>query len=1021
MVADKIHSVLGKGGTILIYCRAGMSRSATLCIAYFMRHHNMSMEEAFQFVKQRRPIIHPNAGFVRQLRIYEDKLKFRRSGIKRKYEEDDFSYATVKEIPEIDAFEITDFADLGVIKPRPKPRIMKPKLVTPDIGTLPLEVAQSYSITEMCICFAEGQQQTAVVNPKRPSTKRTQSIRSKRTGTRPKTSGTRPISMPVRPRTPAGLLDQNNIISNWDYHDPMSVAESIEPVAMETTTPVTKAGGSFKKKPFSKISEPAKVAVSYQTFPWALCAPFSHKANFHTEVPYYTVFAELHLPLAEKSEEVTLECPISCEDEQKMVKPSPTNLPSRFSIPKSSSMTPHDPISARARILVAPVRLSPAAKLVPVILECPGIFQAQKVDALNTFNITTSASCNPSQRVPSRFSNTSSIGSGFSRTSATRASIKLPGVKFSPVPLGHQKRPVPNLDLDFRMVGSCYQPPLILERVESNTVRRFNPKMEKVKTVLWCPRQVGVASMVSTTVFERAEKDTTLSFKLPMLLTVPKRSVLVKTEVLNTFQVNAYVLEQVLDTVMPQKEYPYYYPARKSSFIINMMKATELPSVEVSWLAKAPARARATQDQALVAQVEEIKSPVRKIATNYQPQIHWAAARCEFDPYSVEMATVPMEDLPRACKAQKGIQKSIKDSKHRSAACHVIDHTHYFEQPTNMPRYKAPEKYNTYMIRRFCAWPLYEASMCRAQQPCEMVNLYCEPTPFKAWAKVLCHQEPINNQKTNTSASQIQGFAVATCQIATYNDNLSELVDIPDVVGNIDEIKPLLIQQKDPAKMMIWMEIFKRSVIKARPIKPFVKVTEMLPIATTRQLQVFDQCSTFTNIPSTVPTARTFVSTVSMEQLKPTVSKGKMATEHIHYAVEVTDCFRADVLHPYNPQLLKIKAIAKREKAIETTEYIRNYTVTDWISVMEEKEVKSWVKAPELILTARASGILYMPLRPCFETKMDVFGLTEDHSVLEGSSVVSWLSRQPFRYTKLLAWLCKICFLIFSVIRAYLR
>ena len=68
----QVHS---GGGKILIYCRAGQSRSATLCIAYFMKYHDMSYEEAFQYVKYRRPIIHPNMGFVSQLREYERKLK----------------------------------------------------------------------------------------------------------------------------------------------------------------------------------------------------------------------------------------------------------------------------------------------------------------------------------------------------------------------------------------------------------------------------------------------------------------------------------------------------------------------------------------------------------------------------------------------------------------------------------------------------------------------------------------------------------------------------------------------------------------------------------------------------------------------------------------------------------------------------------------------------------------------------------------------------------------------------------
>ena len=75
LIADKIHQVHLAGGKILIYCRAGQSRSATLCIAYFMKYHDMKYEQAFQFVKARRPIIHPNRGFISQLRGYEEKLQ----------------------------------------------------------------------------------------------------------------------------------------------------------------------------------------------------------------------------------------------------------------------------------------------------------------------------------------------------------------------------------------------------------------------------------------------------------------------------------------------------------------------------------------------------------------------------------------------------------------------------------------------------------------------------------------------------------------------------------------------------------------------------------------------------------------------------------------------------------------------------------------------------------------------------------------------------------------------------------
>ena len=75
LIADKINQVHLAGGKILVYCRAGQSRSATLCIAYFMKYHDMTFDQAYQFVRTRRPIIHPNRGFVHQLKQYEEKLQ----------------------------------------------------------------------------------------------------------------------------------------------------------------------------------------------------------------------------------------------------------------------------------------------------------------------------------------------------------------------------------------------------------------------------------------------------------------------------------------------------------------------------------------------------------------------------------------------------------------------------------------------------------------------------------------------------------------------------------------------------------------------------------------------------------------------------------------------------------------------------------------------------------------------------------------------------------------------------------
>ena len=50
------------------HCAAGVSRSASILIAYLMREKKMKYQEAHDFVKSKRSIIIPNSGFVQQLK-----------------------------------------------------------------------------------------------------------------------------------------------------------------------------------------------------------------------------------------------------------------------------------------------------------------------------------------------------------------------------------------------------------------------------------------------------------------------------------------------------------------------------------------------------------------------------------------------------------------------------------------------------------------------------------------------------------------------------------------------------------------------------------------------------------------------------------------------------------------------------------------------------------------------------------------------------------------------------------------
>ena len=52
---------------VLVHCVSGISRSASIVIAYMMGKHKLDYDQAFAHVKSKRDIIRPNTSFVRQL------------------------------------------------------------------------------------------------------------------------------------------------------------------------------------------------------------------------------------------------------------------------------------------------------------------------------------------------------------------------------------------------------------------------------------------------------------------------------------------------------------------------------------------------------------------------------------------------------------------------------------------------------------------------------------------------------------------------------------------------------------------------------------------------------------------------------------------------------------------------------------------------------------------------------------------------------------------------------------------
>ncbi|XP_029025509.1 dual specificity protein phosphatase 4 [Betta splendens] len=69
-----IDSVRDSSGRVLVHCQAGISRSATICLAYLMKRKRVRLDEAFEFVRRRRSIISPNFSFMGQLLQFESQL-----------------------------------------------------------------------------------------------------------------------------------------------------------------------------------------------------------------------------------------------------------------------------------------------------------------------------------------------------------------------------------------------------------------------------------------------------------------------------------------------------------------------------------------------------------------------------------------------------------------------------------------------------------------------------------------------------------------------------------------------------------------------------------------------------------------------------------------------------------------------------------------------------------------------------------------------------------------------------------
>ncbi|CDW77446.1 dual specificity protein phosphatase 1 [Stylonychia lemnae] len=72
---DFIDTRIAEGKNVLVHCAVGVSRSASVVIAYVMKKKGLTRDEAMAFVRKSRPAIYPNSGFREQLLKFQEALK----------------------------------------------------------------------------------------------------------------------------------------------------------------------------------------------------------------------------------------------------------------------------------------------------------------------------------------------------------------------------------------------------------------------------------------------------------------------------------------------------------------------------------------------------------------------------------------------------------------------------------------------------------------------------------------------------------------------------------------------------------------------------------------------------------------------------------------------------------------------------------------------------------------------------------------------------------------------------------
>ena len=837
LVADKINSVhlAGAEQKCMIYCRAGMSRSASLCIAYFMKYRGMSLDEAYEYVKARRPIIHPNVGFLRQLREYERKLRGRspigRSVVfrpKRSGAAAAGQRSSMVELPAL-KFASDELAACGtgivewdggvkVIKPIARPR--RPSVRYSEFFDHYMELNPPHVVDlyDDRLANAPGH--------------RGERLTHVDAGARPEEAL---AVAQVRGATPI-----------------MEATISTTPEGATRTQPVAPP----RRKPFRKISEPAKIAVSFLN---QALVDLSHLALNHS--PMYpnrgintsfscsTVAAE---QLPQVSEAVALECLVDIPDTKAVTTRTGANSTARMS-------------GGRARRRGVEKRASSSStKSSHSIISRPDSLQCA-ISLLSRLHLSVAEQA----ARPTTWEGENLLEKPTNILERTKSMLQPPGTKVLPQPVADERH---------LLAAAASLTQLVLEDPGEGGLTPVRWRIKYPHITLTGPfTSLAVSEEVSPCEFGSVNMK--MRLRMAWLLAVPLRTAVSEdaaSEVTMPFVMEA---AEVMETLlMPSKEFPYYSICKKQderSSEFEFARAREEPVIESCWFfALAPRKS--TKTVCMVPQVEVRKNLASEVTVTSErkrrsaiPTISWAAER-----YQVQQNEEKAKPIP---SVDRGSARRIFTGEKLRSAQSVLDQSLFSLHKTKPLRRFTSCLYDPWFISAVAVHAIDVAEHFEAAV-FELHNLYCEPTRIGDVGK----------------ASVVEGKLCVAESVVPDVRNAEELVEIPDAFGDMTALKRKIMEQSDPVKISIWLEVFKRGVIVSRPIFPLVSLAELLTVAVEEEINRIEECSTWEGV------GEHFVSEAVLNLggwPEATNGRGRMTLHQHHLTAEVVpeeltdDCF----------------------------------------------------------------------------------------------------------------------------------